>query len=100
MFYLYDVRIRVHDERNIMQLIASTPLYFDDLIAEPQVPIVLDKQMLLDRLRYLKAAGAIGELRRGVADMKAEIDSLSLHGAANDSSGITFMPDYIEAELD
>ena len=74
MFYLYDVRVRIHDERSIMQLISSTPLFFDDLIAEPQAPVALDKQQLLDRLRRLKAAGAIGELRRGVAGLKAEID--------------------------
>ncbi len=39
MFYLYDVRVRIHDERSIMQLISPTPLYFDDLIAEPQEPV-------------------------------------------------------------
>src|SRR5689334_23135846 len=102
MLYLYDMRVRIHDERSIMQLISSTPLFFDDLIAEPQAPVALDKQPLLDRLRRLKAEGTIGELRRGVADLKAEIadpDS-SLHVATNDSSGVTFMPDYLQAELD
>jgi hypothetical protein len=85
-----------------MQLISSTPLYFDDLIAEPQAPVALDKQMLLDQLRRLKAAGAISELRRGVAGLKAEIDSpdSSLHVATNDSSGVTFTPDYLQSELD
>ena len=102
MFYLYDMRVRIHDERSIMELISSTPLYFDDLIAEPQDPVVLDKQQLLDRLRRLKAAGTMGELRRGVAGLKAEIadpDS-RLHVATNDASGVAFMPDYIAAELD
>ena len=102
MFFLYDVRVCIHDERSIMQLISSTPLYFDELIAEPQDPVALDKQQLLDRLRRLKVAGAIGDLRRGVASLKAEIadpDS-SLHMATSDSSGVTFMPDYIAAELD
>ena len=102
MFYLYDMRVRIPDERGIMQLISSTPLYFDDLIAEPQDPVVLDKQLLLDRLRRLKAVGAIGDLRRGVAGLKAEIDSheSDLRVSTNDASGVTFMPDYIAAELD
>jgi hypothetical protein len=102
MFYLYDVRVRIPDERSIMQLISSTPLYFDELIAEPQAPIVLDKQVLLERLRQLKAIGTIGELRRSVMHLKAEIADLnsSLHMAHNDSSSVSFMPDYIEAELD
>src|SRR5439155_1481128 len=98
----YDVRVRIHDERSNMQLISPIPLFFDDLIAEPQEPIALDKQQLLDRLRRLKAAGAIGELRRGVAGLKAEIDSpdSSLRAVTNDSSGVTFMPDYLQAEFD
>src|SRR5690242_14730910 len=102
MFYLYDVRVRIFDERSIMQLISATPLFFDDLIAEPQEPVALDKQQLLDRLHRLKAAGAIGELRRGVGGLKVEIaapDS-SLHVATSDPSGVTFMPDYLQAELD
>src|SRR6478672_449045 len=101
MFYLYDVRVRIHDERSIMQLISSTSLFFDDLIAEPQSPVALDKQQLLDRLRRLKVVGAIGELRRGVASLKAELaepDS-GLQVATSDSSGVTFMPDYLQAEL-
>src|SRR4051812_29427501 len=102
MFYLYDVRVRIHDERSIMQLISSTPLYFDERIAEPQAPIALDKQQLLDRLHQLKAAGVIGDLRRSVARLKAEIagSDSSLHVTRNDSSSVTFMPDYIESELD
>jgi len=102
MFYLYDVRVRIYDERSIMQLISATPLFFDDLLAEPQQPVALDKQQLLDRLHRLKAAGAIGDLRRGVVGLKAEIadpDS-SLHVSTSDSSGVTFMPDYLQAELD
>src|SRR3954454_19952590 len=102
MFYLYDVRVRIHDERSIMQLISSTPLFFDDLIAEPQAPVALDKQQLLDRLHRLKAAGAIGELRRSVAGLQAEIAApgSSLHVGTSDPSGVTFMPDYLQAELD
>src|SRR4029077_6587093 len=50
----------------------------------------------------LKAAGAMSELRRGVASLKAEIDrpESSLQVATSDSSGVTFMPDYLQAELD
>jgi DNA modification methylase len=102
MFYLYDVRVRIHDERSIMQLITSTPLYFDELIAEPQAPISLDKQMLLERLHQLRTIGAVGELRRSVMHLKAEVADTDsrLHVARNDSSSVSFMPDYIEAELD
>ncbi|HJZ47766.1 MAG TPA: DNA methyltransferase [Roseiflexaceae bacterium] len=85
-----------------MQLISPTPLFFDDLIAEPQEPIGLDKALLLDRLRQLKAAGAIGELRRAVASLKAEIASpdgdLRVH--TTHAAAVTFMPDYLDAELD
>src|SRR5689334_23368507 len=102
MVFLYDVRVHIHDERTIMQLISPTPLYFDELIAEPQDPIVLDKQQLLDRLRRLRNIGAIGELRHGVAGLKAEVDlpNSRMRVAAGDPSGITFMPDYLHAELD
>jgi len=85
-----------------MQLISPTPLYFDDLIAEPQKPLALDQAALLDRLRRLKASGALGELRRGVAHLKAEIadgDS-GLRTHTSDAAGATFMPDYLDAELD
>src|SRR5215216_119334 len=85
-----------------MQLISPTPLFFDDLIAEPQEPIALDKQQLLEWLHRLKAAGAMAELRHGVADLKAAVDSSesSLRVATSDTSGVTFMPDYLQAELD
>jgi hypothetical protein len=85
-----------------MQLISSSPLYFDDLIAEPQAPIALDKALLLDWLRRLKAAGTIGDLRRGVASLKHEIAGPdgALHTPASDAAGVTFMPDYLDAELD
>jgi hypothetical protein len=85
-----------------MQLISPTPLFFDDLIAEPQDPVALDKQQLLDRLRGLQSANTMVELRRGVVSLKAEIDSpdSSLRVAINDSSGVTFMPDYLQSELD
>jgi DNA modification methylase len=102
MFYLYDVCIRIRDERSIMQLISSSPLFFDDLIAEPQQPVALDKQQLLDRLRYLKAMSVVSELRRSVASLKAEIDAPDsrLRVSTSDSSGVTFMPDYLQSELD
>src|SRR5215212_3707040 len=102
MVFLYDVRVRIHDESSTMQLISPTPLFFDDLIAEPQDPVALDKQQLLDWLRRLRATGALGELRRDVADLKAQIadpDS-GLHVATSDPSGVTFMPDYLQAEFD
>src|SRR5690349_6605291 len=102
MFYLYDVRIRIHDERSIMQLISSTPLFFDDLIAERQDPVALDKQWLLDRLYQLKVIGTLGELRRSVADLKAAIadPGSGLHVARSDPSAVSFMPDYLQAEFD
>jgi hypothetical protein len=85
-----------------MQLISPTPLYFDDLIAEPQEPIALDKALLLDRLRQLKAAGGLRDLRRAVSSLKAEIASAdgSLHMGVSDAAGVTFMPDYLNVELD
>ncbi|HEU5098253.1 MAG TPA: DNA methyltransferase, partial [Roseiflexaceae bacterium] len=83
-----------------MQLISSTPLFFDERIAEPQEPLVLDQAWLLDRLRRLKAAGAIGELRRGVASLKAEIANGQSGPRTSDTAGVTFMPDYLQAELD
>jgi hypothetical protein len=102
MHFLYDVRVHIHDERSIMQLISPTPLFFDDLIAEPQTPIGLDKQQLLDRLRQLRSVSAIGELRRGVAGLKVEIDDpdSGMHLGTGDPAAVAFMPDYLQSELD
>src|SRR4051794_35451212 len=85
-----------------MQLITPSPIFLDDeTLEEPQEPLALDQALLLDRLRQLRAEGAIGAIRHGVASLKAEIASDGrMRKTANVGASISFMPDYLDAELD
>src|SRR5438045_2902637 len=86
-----------------MQLIPPSPIFLDnETLEEPQEPLALDQVLLLDRLRRLRAEGAIGAIRHGVVGLKAELasDDSRLRRAASAAATITFMPDYLDAELD
>jgi hypothetical protein len=85
-----------------MQLITPSPIFLDDeTLEEPQEPLALDQALLLDRLRRLRAEGAIGAIRHGIAGLKAEIASDGrMRKMTNVGATISFMPDYLDAELD
>lgn len=86
-----------------MQLIPPSSIYLDDQpLEEPPEPRTLSRVVLLEHLRRLKAAGSIREVRRGVADLKAQVDDRAsdLHADRASEAGVSFTQDYLDAELD
>jgi len=85
-----------------MQLITPTPLFFDDAIAEPQDPLALDKALLLEALHALMSLRAMPDIRRRVAELRVRIEDAAgeLRVPALVESSVSFMPDYLHAELD
>jgi hypothetical protein len=85
-----------------MQLIAPTPPFFDDAIAEAQDPLMLDKPLLLEALHALLPIAAMPDMRRRVAELRARIEDVAggLRAATSADTSVSFMPDYLHAELD
>jgi DNA modification methylase len=86
-----------------MQLIPPTPFDLDeDTIEELEELLWLDRALLLDRLRQLKASDSIAEIRRGVADLKALVadQQSALHARVDSQASATFTQDYLDVELD
>ena len=85
-----------------MQLITPTPLFFDDTIAEPQDPLTLNKPLLLEALHALASLGTMPDMRRRVAELRARIEDAAggLRSPTLNENNVSFMPDYLHAELD
>ncbi|HEX9373396.1 MAG TPA: class I SAM-dependent methyltransferase [Roseiflexaceae bacterium] len=86
-----------------MQLVPPSSIYLDDQpLEEPPEPRTLSRARLLEQLRRLKASSSMHEIRRGVADLKAQIEDREsdLHAEPASEAGVSFTPDYLDAALD
>src|SRR5262245_2509493 len=80
----------------------DSALLEDDPLAQPQEPIALDKALLYECLRRLKACDSISAVRRGIADLKAILTDtgsrMRLRGGGDNTA--LFTPDYLDNELE
>jgi hypothetical protein len=84
-----------------MQLIPPTPIFLDDRPLEETQTLALDRGRLLERLRRLKGAATMAEMRQQVSELKAQAfdPDGDLRAEGRDEASVTFARDYLDMEL-